>query len=150
MKTGRYLLAIMVLITITTGFSIFCAEAKDASAGTESVMVVRVYYENLEDINLLSNFDLLEYNNKEEQYVLVIVDQTEMRKLEELGFQVEIDVQQTENLQSVFMLDETQVEGIPGYPCYRTVEETYATAETIVSTYPSLASWIDVGDSWEK
>lgn len=40
--------------------------------------------------------------------------------------------------------------GIPGFACYRTVEETYATAEDIVLNYPNLASWTDVGDSWEK
>jgi len=40
--------------------------------------------------------------------------------------------------------------GIPGYPCYRTVEETFAAAEAIVTAYPDLAAWTDVGDSWEK
>jgi len=47
----------------------------------------------------------------------------------------------------------TQARGantIPNYPCYRTVEATYAAAEAIVEKYPHLASWIDVGDSWEK
>jgi hypothetical protein len=42
------------------------------------------------------------------------------------------------------------IQDIPGYPCYRTVEETFAAAEAIVATYPSLAEWIDIGDSWEK
>ena len=40
--------------------------------------------------------------------------------------------------------------GIPGFACYRTVEETYATAEDIVANNPGLATWTDVGDSWEK
>lgn len=40
--------------------------------------------------------------------------------------------------------------GIPGYACYRTVEETYQTAEDIVTNYPTLAEWIDIGDSWAK
>ena len=39
---------------------------------------------------------------------------------------------------------------IPGYSCYRTVEETYASAEAIVDTYPHLATWTRVGESWEK
>ena len=42
------------------------------------------------------------------------------------------------------------IAGIPEYSCYRTVEETYASAETIVSEYPHLAAWIDIGDSWDK
>ena len=39
---------------------------------------------------------------------------------------------------------------IPGYSCYRTVEETYASAVAIVDTYPHLATWTRVGESWEK
>ncbi|MEK8032168.1 M14 family metallopeptidase [Ideonella sp. DXS29W] len=41
-------------------------------------------------------------------------------------------------------------ESIPNYPCYETVEETYAAAQGFTTTYPKLASWTDVGDSWEK
>jgi carboxypeptidase T len=39
---------------------------------------------------------------------------------------------------------------IPGYPCYLTVEETYAVANSIATHYPTLAAWTDIGDSWEK
>jgi len=40
--------------------------------------------------------------------------------------------------------------GISGYSCYRTVEETYATAELIEATYPDIAEWIDIGPSWDR
>lgn len=40
--------------------------------------------------------------------------------------------------------------GIPNFPCYKTVEETFAMAEDFVKKYPDLATWIDVGDSWQK
>lgn len=39
---------------------------------------------------------------------------------------------------------------IPGYPCYMTVEETYAVASSIATHHPTMATWIDIGDSWEK
>jgi len=42
------------------------------------------------------------------------------------------------------------VQSIPGYACYETVEETFADAEAIAASHPQLASWIDVGDSWNK
>ncbi|MCW7539965.1 M14 family metallopeptidase [Aquabacterium sp. A7-Y] len=42
------------------------------------------------------------------------------------------------------------VQSIPGYACYETVEETYAVAQGFAAHHPNLASWIDVGDSWEK
>ena len=43
-----------------------------------------------------------------------------------------------------------QTSGIPGYPCYRTVEETYDTLAALATDHPDLATWSDVGDSWEK
>ncbi len=39
---------------------------------------------------------------------------------------------------------------IAGFDCYRTVEGTYSTAQDIVAAFPNLASWQDIGDSWEK
>ena len=36
--------------------------------------------------------------------------------------------------------------GIPGYPCYRTVEETYASARAIAGMYPPLATWTAAGE----
>lgn len=39
---------------------------------------------------------------------------------------------------------------IPSFACYRTVEETFSTAQQIVAAKPNLASWIDAGDSWKK
>ncbi len=39
---------------------------------------------------------------------------------------------------------------MPAYPCYRTVEETYTTAEEIAAAHPALATWDDIGDSWKK
>jgi carboxypeptidase T len=44
----------------------------------------------------------------------------------------------------------TDPESIDGFPCYETVEETFDEAKAMVSQYPKLAEWIDVGDSWRK
>ncbi len=46
--------------------------------------------------------------------------------------------------------DQVGVQSIPSYACYETVEETYAAAQGFATTYPNLAAWIDVGNSWEK
>lgn len=40
--------------------------------------------------------------------------------------------------------------GIPGFACYRTVEETYTDLDALAVAYPDLASWTDIGDSWAK
>jgi carboxypeptidase T len=39
---------------------------------------------------------------------------------------------------------------IPGYPCYRTVEETETAMWDLAAAYPGLAAVIDIGNSWEK
>ncbi len=39
---------------------------------------------------------------------------------------------------------------IAGFSCYRTVEETYASAQAIVDTHPQLAAWSTAGESWKK
>ena len=45
---------------------------------------------------------------------------------------------------------EVGIESIPGYACYETVEETFAAAQGFATTYPNLAAWFDIGNSWEK
>jgi PKD repeat protein len=66
------------------------------------------------------------------------------------GFRLEIDTGLTARLLQPNVRLPGQTTGIPGYPCYRTVEETFASAQALVATYPNLATWTDVGDSWEK
>ncbi len=39
---------------------------------------------------------------------------------------------------------------IAGFPCYRTVEETYASARAIADQHPTLATWTRIGRSWKK
>ncbi len=39
---------------------------------------------------------------------------------------------------------------IPSFPCYETVEETFSQAQAFATSKPNLASWVDVGNSWEK
>lgn len=39
---------------------------------------------------------------------------------------------------------------IPGFACYRTVEETLTAADALIAAHPTLASKVDIGDTWEK
>jgi len=39
---------------------------------------------------------------------------------------------------------------IPVYPCYRTVEETESAMADLATTYPGLATVLDIGNSWER
>ena len=104
---------------------------------SEGRFVVRVYYDDPADIANLKNFDLVEYNNTKEQYVLAIVDAVEFAAIKGLGFNAAIDAEETANLLHVSP-PPNQRAGIPGYPCYRTVEETYATG---AASSPPTRPW---------
>ena len=154
-----FLIFSMILSPLLSTGNLFVVEAGSIEKSDEQddIVVVRVYYERMEDIELLSTFDLFEFNNKAEKYVLVAINKSEISRLEALGFTVSIDRIETLNFQLLFDVPLSQIESggmeiqtIPGYSCYRTVEETYAAAQMIADLYPNLASWIDVGDSWEK
>ena len=86
----------------------------------------------------------------DERYVVVAVDRAGWQRLVELGFVPEVDAARTADMLRPRARLPGQVAGIPGFPCYRTVEETFASAEALVAAHPTLASWTDVGDSWEK
>ena len=93
-------------------------------------------------------------------FLRILADPERLEELRGLGFYVEVDATSTALIRQAEEANRQTAEaaargeapaaGIPNFPCYRTVEETYATAEAIVAAHPTLASWIDVGDSWDK
>ena len=83
------------------------------------------------------------------------MDDAGLRTLQDMGFRAVVDSQETANFAQLSVPLAKQAESvgiasIPGYTCYRTVEETYAAAAAIAANHPTLATWTDVGDSWEK
>jgi carboxypeptidase T len=137
-----------VLPASANGF--FTPLAQDSTPLPKDPVVVRVYYDDPAQITLLKEYDLFEFNDKKEQYVLAAMDLDQMLALRAEGWRVAIDPVETAAFNQRLDPLPGQEAGIPGYPCYRTVEETFLTAENIVLAYPNLAQWIDVGDSWEK
>ncbi len=82
--------------------------------------------------------------------VVVDVDRDGWARLVELGFDPRLDAARSAELRAPRVPSPGQTAGIPGFACYRTVEETFATAQNLAATYPTLATWFDVGDSWDK
>ncbi len=125
-------------------------ETPAAPALPDGVFVVRIYYNTVEDSKLLTGFDLFEYNNQKEHYFLAAVDRADVKQLEGLGFRAVLDPEETTNFARLSVPWAEAPDTIPGYSCYRTVEETYASAQALVTAHPTLAAWSDVGNSWEK
>ncbi|MFZ2488838.1 MAG: M14 family zinc carboxypeptidase, partial [Anaerolineae bacterium] len=116
----------------------------------ESPQVVRIYYNSPSDIAQLHAYDVFEYNNVKEKYFLAAVSVDGIAALQKSGFRVEVDSERTAEFNHRPQISPQQVNGIPGYACYRTVEETFQTAQAMVAAHPTLASWVDMGDSWDK
>lgn len=129
-----------------------------AAAGTgpewgvvaRSSVVARVYYADRTDLaQLAGRLDVWEVRG-DQSYLIAALTQSDWQRLAAAGYRLQIEIALTAELNRPRTYLPGQINGIPGYPCYRTVEETFATAESIVAQHPTLAQWIDIGDSWEK
>ena len=114
--------------------------------------LVRVYYGEDRDLysGVLISFNVLE-TDYDQGYHVVQATPQDLERLQKAGLRVEAEAVQTlDQYSQPRAAPLEQTEAIPSYPCYRTVEETFATAQAIVDTYPTLATWSDQGDSWER
>jgi carboxypeptidase T len=114
-------------------------------------VVARVYFDTLAILNqLAASLDVWEVNQSE-GYLVALLSPSQYSLLERSGLKLVVDRIQTALLyQPLEALPGQSIDSIPGYPCYRTVEETYATITSLAQTYAHLAELIDIGDSWEK
>lgn len=98
-------------------------------------------------------------------YMIMQLTEEEQERLARFGFRFEVAdgfiaqrntiLSEMQNLIEVesmasMMSNSVSIAGLPGFSCYETVEETFAVAEDMTSSNPTLAEWIDVGDSWRK
>lgn len=88
--------------------------------------------------------------DRERQMVRVDTDDLGIAVLEQAGMSVHINLAATARMQTFYAQAKGATESIPGYACYRTVEETYATIDALVQAHPDLATIEDIGPTWEK
>lgn len=138
------------LVLVLVGSVASLCAAADPPEGDDGRWVVRARFQDKAQVDRLAAFVEPWEVHYDQRYLVVDVDSAGWRRLLELGFVPEIDAARTAELRRPHVMLPGQTNAIPGFPCYRTVEETYASAAAIVSAHPDLASWIDVGDSWEK
>jgi len=116
----------------------------------EGPVVAWVFFANLKDLNRLADeLDVWEVYHAE-GYLVARLHPDQFTALLQAGYRVEIDEAKTALLDRPWQFLPSQATGIPGYPCYRTVEETYADLAQLAADHPDLAAWVDIGDSWEK
>lgn len=123
----------------------------------EANTVVRLTYRSPEELDyLLSELDVFE-ESCGVNCIVALVSPTEYQRLIDEGRQVEVDDVRTANLaadtaqvRQAFAADTQAINTIPGYACYRTVEESLSSAQQLVAGHAAIAELVDIGDSWKK
>lgn len=116
--------------------------------------VVRVYLNDQHQLHELAHeLDLFEEATTS-GYAVALASADEIAALRAQGVRVEGDDGRTRELQraqaDVLARSGQATNTIAGYACYRTVEETYSSLSALVTSKPTLATWTDIGNSWEK
>ena len=155
MHTTRALPLLLVLLLSTPPLLAQSGEApllpeSWRAVSEEGPWVVRVDFEGAARRNLLDQRADVWGLDRDKGQLVALVTEDEAQQLLAEGWNLVFDRDRTETMQSLGTPLENQGTGIPGFPCYRTVEETLATGAAIALANPGLATWTDVGDSWEK
>lgn len=79
--------------------------------------------------------------------LIVEANSTQRQLLERAGLKPRMDFELSARMA---LASEAMSKSIPGFACYRTVTETNALIDSLVAANPTLASVVDIGDSWRK
>lgn len=112
--------------------------------------VVRAYFDDpLVAAKAVMSLDALE-SEYEKGYIVLRATEEDIETARRAGMRIVED----DDYVSVALPSEPPTEAvqgtIAGFPCYRTVEATYASAQAIALEHPKLASWRWAGRSWKK
>jgi len=156
---NRKILSLLVLISMLLAM-VSSAAASSVSETPESqqstptlttVVVSRVYFTTQDELNnLAARYDILEVNH-EQGYALIILSPEQYDVLLQSGYRMEIDENKTKLLNQPHQaLPGQGPDTIPGFPCYRTVAETYQTLQDLTNSHPDMASLFNIGSSWDR
>ncbi len=156
--TGLLLLAFSLLLLPSAGAAV--GTATSASFDGPGPWMVRAWLGDESMLRAVASWGDHYRIDRKLGYLSIEADADRVAALLNLGFLVEVDEELTADIRHAEAAQRRAAErlaageepeaGIPGYPCYRTVEESFATAAAIVAAHPDLASLVDIGDSWEK
>ena len=132
-----YLAAMVAVLLTAVLIAGSAGEGKAQEGSLKEPLIVRIYYEQLGDLNQLRAFDIFEYNNLEKQYVLAAVSGAELAKLQDGGWSVVEE--------RPFWLSPSQQSYYDGY---RTVDELYQDMMQANTQNPALTELVSYGRSY--
>ncbi|MEH6420652.1 M14 family zinc carboxypeptidase [Pseudomonas sp. CGJS7] len=129
------------------------AMSASAAAADDLPVFVTAKYENKAQLQrIASRFQHLNVD-RAAKTVRVEAMPEDLTALTDAGFKYEIDQESTarlQRLQTALQGSLNGVKSIPGFSCFRTVEETYATMDQLVQSKPNLARITNIGPTWQK
>lgn len=139
-----------VWLFLLLGLLLWPVTAHADGPGEEQPRRARVFFSNGVGLNRLAGqLDVWEVH-RDEGYLVTWLTPAQAAVWEAAGWRVVLDPPQEPQLFLPRLMLSGQQQGIPGFACYRTVEETYQDLAALAEEHPSLARWVDIGDSWEK
>jgi carboxypeptidase T len=152
--TVSLLLALILLLLASPKQAYSQAQAEVPSLSpveTPPAQVWRLYYATLAEHRYLATKLNVVALDEEEQYLAATLSDEQVQSLQADGYRLRFDFARTSQLgPDAGIYQSTVSGGVPFYPCYRTVEESYTTLAQLATDNPGLARLIDIGDSWEK
>ena len=106
-------------------------------ASPPGTFVVRISYNEISDLQKLTAFDVWEYNNLEEHYVLAALTAADYVQLEKSGWKLQIDLEATAQIQDENLR--------PFQNGYQTVDELLSELEGLNNQYPKLSELVTYG-----
>ena len=147
-KTLRFL-SLFIAIGLVIGL-LANSQTVTANQPLPEIQVLIVPFENLDRLQILADhYDVVEVDH-DTQTVKIFSSLMDRDALAQDGFSWTVDIPYTREINTVREKLPNQTSGMPGYPCFRTVDEMYARTAELASLYPDLVEIIDIGDSWQK
>jgi len=125
------------------------ATAQIAPEKQEAFNVVRIYFADVWELADIRARVEPWTVYRDRGFLITELDETTLLRMQSEGYAIARDAYLTQQYTQPAVANEDGA-GIPGFPCYATVAETFAAAAAMVVDHPQLAEWVDAGDSWEK
>ncbi len=114
-------------------------------------VVAQVSFANQDDLNRMAgDLDIWQVDHGA-RWATMLLTPVQVQRLRAEGRSVTVDVQATARLAArpVQAAAQPAEGGIPSFPCYRTVEETYADLAQLAADHPDLVQPVTIGQSWQ-
>jgi len=146
--------AICLLISMLLGTPAVAQAQAALPAGSQGVVAQVSFVDPADLQRLVVQYDVWRVDHHTRR-ATVWLTRAELRQVQAQDRRVEIDQAATEGVIAArAALNATanaaaRTAGIPGFACYRTVEETYASMAQLAADFPELVATVTLGESWQ-